>query len=315
MNSRAITPAIRTESSRQTQARAFTQTLSLEGPVVRAGVMDAVTDRLRDEILSGRLTPGSSLPSERELALALGVNRLTLRASLARLETLGLIVTRHGARTTVASWRERAGLDALAALVGSTIEPENPAWREILTSIMELRRILASEAVALAAERHTESDLEAMNAAAAAQSARVSDPIAFARGDIAFQRAVVRAAGNVGLELLLNTFARFPEEQPRLVAALYEDPSQSVEFYPLIMTLIRARDPDAARSLVRTTLDHVDRSWRERHLPLAHETTKKQALRTSSSSKQASKKKIMKKPRTSIQGPSSAKKLKPRGTR
>ena len=94
---------------------------AFDSPVTRAGVMDAVTDRLRDEILSGRLLVGAALPSERELALSLGVNRLTLRAALARLETLGLIVTRHGARTTVASWRERAGLEALTALIGSSI--------------------------------------------------------------------------------------------------------------------------------------------------------------------------------------------------
>jgi GntR family transcriptional repressor for pyruvate dehydrogenase complex len=242
--------------------------LAFDAPVARAGVMDAVTDRLRDEILSGRLLVGSALPSERELALSLGVNRLTLRAALARLETLGLIVTRHGARTTVASWRERAGLEALTALIGSSIAPENPAWRELLTSMMEIRRILASEAVALAAERHDEFDLEAMTVAADAQKARVDDPIAFAKGDIVFQRAVVRAAQNVGLELLLNSFARFPEEQPRLVAALYENPRLSVDFYPLIMDLVRARDPDAARTLVRTTLDQVDRVWREHNFPV-----------------------------------------------
>src|SRR4029077_16882534 len=73
------------------------QTLATLAPVARQSVVDAVADRLRGEILSGPLRPGTRLPSERELSLALGVNRLTLRASLARLEALGLITTRHGA--------------------------------------------------------------------------------------------------------------------------------------------------------------------------------------------------------------------------
>src|SRR5262249_49270201 len=89
-------------------------TLAAIGPIARSSVVDAVADRLRDEILPGRLVAGSRLPSEREFSLALGVNRLTLRAALARLEALGLVVTRHGAGTIVASWRERAGLEALA---------------------------------------------------------------------------------------------------------------------------------------------------------------------------------------------------------
>src|SRR5579864_6669676 len=92
------------------------ETLAAIGPVARSSVVDAVADRLRGEILGGRVAAGSRLPSERELSLALGVNRLTLRAALARLEAMGLIAIRHGAGTVVASWRERAGLDTLATL-------------------------------------------------------------------------------------------------------------------------------------------------------------------------------------------------------
>src|SRR3954467_6514158 len=104
------------------------ETLAVLGPVARSSVVDAVADRLRGEILAGRLPAGSRLPSERELSLALGVNRLTLRASLARLEALGLIPTRQGAGPIVASGRERAGLDMLSPLVGA-IDPSQPAWR------------------------------------------------------------------------------------------------------------------------------------------------------------------------------------------
>ena len=251
-------------------------------PIVRSNVMDAVADRLRDEILSGRFPPGSALPSERELALQLGVNRLTLRAALARLETWGLIVTRHGARTMVESWRERAGLETLAALLGSRIQPENPAWRELLTAMLEVRRILAAEAVALAAERHTTADLDAMEAAAAAQKACAHDPILFARGDIAFQRAVVRAAGNVGLELLLNTFGRFPDDQPELLTALYENPEESIAFYPFVMELIRAGNASEARTLVRSVLDGVDREWTARHLPAGRKRKTKTETETNS---------------------------------
>src|SRR6202451_4509295 len=92
------------------------ETLASIAPVARQSVVDAVSDRLRGDILSGRLRPGTRLPSERELSLALGVNRLTLRASLARLEALGLITTRHGAGTVVASWREGGRRGNLGAL-------------------------------------------------------------------------------------------------------------------------------------------------------------------------------------------------------
>src|SRR5499425_383596 len=96
-----------------------TQTLATLAPVARSSVVDAVADRLRGEILAGRIAPGSRLPSERELSLALGVNRLTLRAALARLEAMGLVSTRHGSGTEVVPWRERAGLEALPMVMNS----------------------------------------------------------------------------------------------------------------------------------------------------------------------------------------------------
>src|SRR5580693_9426270 len=171
------------------------QALAAIAPVARQSVVDAVADRLRGDILAGRLRPGTRLPSERELSLALGVNRLTRRASLARLEALGLVTTRHGAGTIVASWRERAGLEMLGTLVKG-LKVADPAWHELVRSALELRRILASEAVALAAERHTAEDIDAIATCVQVLAEHVDDPLAFARADLAFMRAVCRAGRN-----------------------------------------------------------------------------------------------------------------------
>ncbi|OJY27026.1 MAG: hypothetical protein BGO98_44755 [Myxococcales bacterium 68-20] len=241
-----------------------TETLAAIGPVARSSVVDAVSDRLRNEILAGRIAAGSRLPSERELSLALGVNRLTLRAALARLEAMGLVITRHGSGTEVVSWRERAGLEALT-MVMSSLEREEPAWLELLTSLLEVRRVLVSEAVALAAERHTEEDLAAIKQLAAEQVNNLPDPFAFARGDLAIQRVIVRAARNVGFELILNTFARFPEEEPELLAELYDRRDESLPFYDVLVELVRAGDADAARQTLRAAFDAMDKEWLARH--------------------------------------------------
>jgi GntR family transcriptional repressor for pyruvate dehydrogenase complex len=242
------------------------QTLATLAPVARQSVVDAVSDKLRGEILAGRLRPGTRLPSERELSLALGVNRLTLRASLARLEALGLITTRHGAGTVVASWRERAGLEMLGTLVKG-LKIVDPAWHELVRSSLEIRRILAAEAVALAAERHTAEDIDAIATCAQVLQEHVDDPVAFARNDLAFMRAVCKAARNVGLELLLNTFARWPDEHPQLVAILYDDCASSVRLYPAVIDLIKSRDGETARTIARRALEQRDAAWARRHPP------------------------------------------------
>ncbi len=244
------------------------QTLATLAPVARQSVVDAVADRIRGEILSGRLRPGTRLPSERELSLALGVNRLTLRASLARLEALGLITTRHGAGTVVASWRERAGLEMLGTLVRG-LKLADPAWHELVRSALELRRILACEAVALAAERHTDEDIDAIATCAQVLREHTDDPLAFARADIAFMRAVCKAARNVGLELFLNTFARWPDEHPALVSTLYDDAEASAKLYDPLIEVIKSRDGEAARTLARRALEVLDERWSRRHKPPA----------------------------------------------
>jgi GntR family transcriptional repressor for pyruvate dehydrogenase complex len=242
------------------------ETLASIGPVARSSVVDAVADRLRGEILAGRLVAGAKIPSERELSFALGVNRLTLRAALARLEALGLITTRHGSGTVVADWRERAGLDALASLIGS-LTPIDPMWRELITSLMEVRRILAAEAVGLASERRSKKDLEMMAARAAEQKDRTADAVAFARGDVAFVRAVVHASQNLAFELLLNTFARFPDEHPELAKVLFDRCEASLAYYPIIIELIRRGDAELSRSVVRRELEKADEAWQQRHAP------------------------------------------------
>jgi DNA-binding FadR family transcriptional regulator len=240
--------------------------LAILGPVARSSVVEAVAARLRGEILAGRLPAGSRLPSERELSLALGVNRLTLRAALGRLEALGLVATRHGAGTVVTSWRERAGLDSLAALIGS-LQTDEAAWFDLAVSMLELRRVLATEAVALAAERHTPEQLEAIIRCAEVQKGRLEEPIEYARGELAFERLIIRAAGNVAFELVLNMFARFPDDHPQVVAALYDKREHAPLLYELVIDLIRGRDPIRARDHLRRAFEIIDADWMQRHRP------------------------------------------------
>ena len=242
------------------------RTLTTLAPIARQSVVDAVAERIRSEIVSGRLRPGSRLPSERELSLALGVNRLTLRASLARLEALGLLVTRHGAGTVVASWRERAGLEMLGTLLRGRRQGDG-TWHDLVRSALEIRRIIAGEAVALAAERHTPEDLDAIAACGQEMSEHLEDPVAFARADLAFMRAVCRAAHNVAFELFLNTFARWPDDHPELVGLLYDERTATAAMVPTVVDLLRTRDGAAARALVRAALEAADRAWSERHPP------------------------------------------------
>src|SRR5262245_54620434 len=79
-------------------------------PVPRRLAVDEVAARLRSEILGGGLAPGELLPPERDLAITLGVSRLTLRSAMARLVAQGLIHVRQGEGVRAADYRRQAGL-------------------------------------------------------------------------------------------------------------------------------------------------------------------------------------------------------------
>src|SRR4051812_7385506 len=70
----------------------------LEGPGLRAGL----TDALREAVRTGRLVPGTRLPSSRALAADLGIARNTVADSYAELVAEGWLTARQGSGTRVA---------------------------------------------------------------------------------------------------------------------------------------------------------------------------------------------------------------------
>ncbi|WP_405795500.1 PLP-dependent aminotransferase family protein [Streptomyces sp. NBC_01506] len=72
--------------------------LELRGPGLRTGLMDA----LREAVRTGRLTPGTRLPSSRSLAADLGVARNTVADAYAELVAEGWLTARQGSGTRVA---------------------------------------------------------------------------------------------------------------------------------------------------------------------------------------------------------------------
>ena len=72
--------------------------VELNGPGLRAGL----TDALREAVRTGRLVPGSRLPSSRSLAADLGIARNTVADSYAELVAEGWLTARQGSGTRVA---------------------------------------------------------------------------------------------------------------------------------------------------------------------------------------------------------------------
>lgn len=115
--------------------------------------VDEITDRLITAIAIGEYLPGARLPVERELAAALGVGRMTVRAALARLVDRGLLETRRGrggGSYVVDQWP-----DSSTAAVGRTLTMRLAELRDRCDAICRLHGAVCRAA----AESRTDADV------------------------------------------------------------------------------------------------------------------------------------------------------------
>lgn len=152
-------------------------------------------------ILRGDFQPGDELPAEDALAQEFGVSRPVVREAVKHLSVLGLVQSRQGRQSRVASyesWNHFAPEILIARRDAGAVE-------DVLLELLELRRMIEVEAAALAAARATPDDLESMAAALTRLDASIGDPDAFTLLDIEFHDAVLGATKNHLLPRLFET--------------------------------------------------------------------------------------------------------------
>jgi len=117
---------------------------------------DILVDELRERILSGELTEGTTLPSERDLVDQTQMSRTTVREALRILEVQGLVRIVPGrAGGAVVT---RPGSDSVVSSVSALIRGQQIR----LTALLETRRAIEPICAQLAAEHRTDDDMAAL---------------------------------------------------------------------------------------------------------------------------------------------------------
>ena len=207
--------------------------------------IDVVLDWLRHQILSGEYPPGSRLPAERELAEEMGITRHTLRSAIGRLEAEQLVDIRQGRGATVLDYRTHGSLSLVTHLVRL-----GQQTRELIRGFLDIRRSMGAEAIAGACERATEEELaELLRLAELQEQETMLDR--FIERDIEFSRLTIRAARNIPMELIFNEVALICRHHPAIQTLRLREMDMIRPTYRVAVELIRQRDPDAARNVLR----------------------------------------------------------------
>lgn len=161
-------------------------------------LFESAQQAIRDYIRDNDLRPGSALPPENEMARRLGVGRSSVREAIKALEMIGLVETRRGTGLFVGSFSLDPVLDTLAFNLLADLE--------VLSDLLELRRVLETGMIGPAIQKRTDGQIAELRRVLGDMRAHASENEAFTDADREFHQVLFQNIGNKTLIKLLDLF-------------------------------------------------------------------------------------------------------------
>jgi GntR family transcriptional repressor for pyruvate dehydrogenase complex len=215
---------------------------------ISRAVPEVALQAIRKLIAEQGFGPGDMLPSQRDLALQLGVSRASLREALSSLSALGVINVQPGKGVFVQSLidlpRSESGLSWPFAAQASPVD------------IFQLRYALEGFAAGLAAVTLTADELDALedNVETMRDELRAEDFDAAARLDFEFHRRILLASGNQAMLSILSTSAEMFLESQKLP---FIRPERAMETWQEHRKILRALARRASGAAQKAMQEHV----------------------------------------------------------
>lgn len=218
----------------------------LPTPLARTRLYEQVAEQITAWIRQNGLQAGDRLPPERELAARLGVSRATLSQALVAMEVVGVVVVRHGDGTVLTGKHTE-----------SRIVEAIRAHADRMPEIIDIRDALETKIAALAAQRRTEDDLVAIDAALDMMEDAITHGDRGVEADEHFHAAVTAAAHSDLLAQTMREIASLIRESRIESLSQPGRPRNSLNGHRAIADAIRARDPEAAAAAMHAHVEMV----------------------------------------------------------
>lgn len=218
---------------------------------------EEVVRRLTADIVSGRIPPGTLLPSEPELSRQLGVSRTVVREAIRILAEKSVVVSEQGRGTRVNPAAEWNSLDPM--LIQAYFQEGR--LRDVVHEILEVRRMFEVMVADLAAVRSGPSNIDVMREAVARMTAASGSPDQYALGDLDFHRELVLATGNSMFRALHGSIEEVLQVGFR-VNARTRDMPRSLENHQRLLAAIEGHNPKAARAAMLQLIAEWERTIR-----------------------------------------------------
>ena len=226
-------------------------------PIQVQSLKEACIAQLEQMILSGELTIGERLPSERDFAARLKVSRPVLHQALVDLEAKGLVQIEPRRGVFISDFRRDGSLAMLSSLLSYHNGSLGP---EISQSMLEMRQLLETETARLAAVNRTDEQLAWLKYLLDREiMAPVDGPEALTDFDFEFHLSIAIASGNLVYPMMINSFK---EVYTSLTGKFFEEYFHTGviadvhRFHIKLVAAIADQDPDSAAQTMSEMLTH-----------------------------------------------------------
>ncbi|MEM8804046.1 MAG: FCD domain-containing protein, partial [Pseudomonadota bacterium] len=203
-----------------------------------------------EQIRSGDLREGATLPPEREIVETHGVSRTVVRETVQALANKGLVEARPRFRPVV----RRPDFDAAFDTV-DTIVRELLADQKGVKNLFDTRIMVEVSLVRGASRAASQTDLSALQAALVANEAAVDDNSLFFRTDVAFHGVLFQMSRNPLLMSLHRAYVSWLSPQWTKMPRNPERNANNYRAHRKVYDAVLARDADAAEDALRAHLD------------------------------------------------------------
>ena len=230
-----------------------TRRRNLFSAVTPSKIPDMVYKQLVTLITRGHLKPGEKLPSERDMALELGVSRQSIREAIYRATTAGLMEVRQGEGTFI-----------ISSFKGNLKQPLSIMLTEEAEKVfefLEIRKLIEGWCAERASEAATPADLKKMQGVLKKMEKVKPAESVWEKADLDFHSFIAAATHNVlamhvmeGLKDSFHTYFRVKKFNTRA-----ERKDVLLGQHRAILEAIRQKDPKKARKKITEHLNYVEK--------------------------------------------------------
>jgi GntR family transcriptional repressor for pyruvate dehydrogenase complex len=225
-------------------------------PLKKDTLASEAAEQIIQKIESGEFKTGDKLPSERDLALSLGVSRTTVREAIKSLSTIGYIETKHGGGNFISDLSLKNVINPLSRSLKTD--------KKLLLELIDVRKLLESETARLAAQNLDNIGKAGIDNAINEMALEIRKGELGLNGDRAFHLAVAKAAKNDALSIILEMCNDLLDSSREATLRVPGQGKKSLNDHMYIAEAIFARDSEEAEKRMMY------------HLSLAYKNIEKQ---------------------------------------